>query len=424
MKIQKIKEIVVLFLAICMLVTLLGCNTSNPPEEETQTQTDTDIGIQAPPLSTDTETPPVEENTTIEELLAEHLEDANHFASQQIEKISYIKDAISTSYAYIGEEDTIEQILVANVVKTGDTERELKVATIEFLTSVDIDDILDGNIEVVQITIESESIMTFDAKEEYKKTDSSIETEISNAIKENLGDSAVEISPYQAEDFAPKTVADLVADYPEKVNEVLNATCFDTIIKECVAVNYDKNNIEEAKWILEGDDKITGAGLFLKYKIDDDESSYRYGTIDFANNISLEDFLKAENIKISTAQVDYFFSYFTDVQNTRNDLVNAIFEANGMSKECPEGAVRLFVDEGYFIDSTELGGIGETNKFKVAEITKTGIKQFRILIKYSTSDQEYINNLHNSSNYRVSEYENKEIEFGGYMVDCVLADNS
>ena len=195
-------------------------------------------------------------------------------------------------------------------------------------------------------------------------------------------------------------MAELVEDYEDKVNEILNETCFDALIKKCVTLNYNPDNIISAKWYVEGDKEITGVGLLIHYKTKEKSLSYRYGKLTFINNVSIEDFINKKNLEIQEARNIYGFGYDVDIQNTRDDLVNAIFEANGMSKECPEDALRLFKDDGYDVDA---GGLGESNGFEVVQIENGKITSFYIRIKYSSSDEQYIQKLKDKKAYRVAE---------------------
>jgi len=154
-----------------------------------------------------------EEKTTLEELLSEYSEIANNFASSNIDKISYIDNALSTSFSYkINEDGQITSVVVANVVKTGETTRELKIATIDFSNPIEIQDLIDGNAEETMVVIDSQSVLSFDAKEEYKNEDSIIQTQIDEIIENQLGETKIEIDDYESETFIPTTVAQLVEE--------------------------------------------------------------------------------------------------------------------------------------------------------------------------------------------------------------------
>ena len=79
-----------------------------------------------------------------------------------INQISYIEDALSTAYVYrLSQEGKIESLLVANVVKTGETTRELKISNVNFVGAVEPQDIIDDNLEGLVVAIDSETALTF-----------------------------------------------------------------------------------------------------------------------------------------------------------------------------------------------------------------------------------------------------------------------
>ncbi len=384
-------------------VALSGCFNKPPVDSTTDsntqtTDTSTNTDSQKPPVDTSTDvTPPVKDEITFDEFLEKHPEIAKNFAEEIYSQISYIKDALSTHYSFVEKDGKIEKIIVANVVETGETERQLKIATINIIPAVEIEDIVEDRTDDLTISIEAETVMTFDAKENYiNDTFDVVETEIDKLVEQHLGDQTFTTKEYEKEDFTPQTVEELVKDYPEKVNEILNETCFDALIKKCVTLNYNPDNIISAKWYLEGEKEITGVGLLVNYRTSDGDTSYRYGKAKLIDSVSINDFINKKNIKVESAKREYFFSYIGAQQGTRDDLVNAIFEVNGMSKECPEGAIRLFKDGG-----DQLEDFGQAREFIVVEISAGRIEQFGIRIKKATTDQAYIKALGNKENYRI-----------------------
>ncbi len=356
-----------------------------------------------------------EEKTTLEELLSEYSEIANNFASTNIDKISYIDNALSTSFSYQTNEDgQITSVIVANVVKTGETTRELKIATIDFSNPIEIQDLIDGNVEETMVVIDSQSVLSFDAKEEYKNEDSTIQTQIDEIIENQLGETKIEIADYESETFIPTTVAQLVEEYGDKVNEILNETCFDKISKRCILLDYDVNNIQLAKWVLKGETEILEVGMLIKYKEKSGNVTYIFGRAKFKKDVSIQDFINKDNIEIQKVTRDFSYVHDESVQGTRDELVNSIFEAYGMSKECPEGAIRLFVDNGDTLDNS----VGESHQFIVCEISKDKITKFKIRIKDSSSDNEFINNL-KSGKFAI--YEEEKVDVSGEKVEWSLA---
>ena len=376
---------------------------------------DTDTDIDSGLGSDEVDPPIVDDNTTDNEFFAQYGSAANQFALDMIEQISYGAGALSTTYQYVTNENGVEQIKVAMIVESGETERKLQIATIDFANPVDFDDIVAGETNAVPI-ITTETALTFDAKEEYMKGDSStISQQIAEKIEENLGESSVEVDTYETESFAPTSVADLVADYSDRVNEVLNTKCKQAVVENCFFMGFEEQNIVNAKWILEGENEVTGAKMLIDYKSGGAYQKIIVADIDFAQPISAEDFINLKNIKISNTLLEYGFDYKPSLQGTRDDLVNAIFAANGMSETCPEGAIRLIKDNGYQLDTE----IGETNEFIVVQIDKDEIIQYCIRIKKASSDVDYIAHLNSVEKYKKVEIQHKEIDIEGEEVEYV-----
>ena len=386
-----------------------------PVEDQTSTQTpgeDESSSTKPDPK------PPVEDETsssttqpdqkiTYEEFIEDYKDIANNFALDQIETISYIKDSLSTSYTFKVSGDQITGMLVANVVKTGETERELKVANINFIPAIHVDDIANDTIpDNTAVTIVSDTKYSFDAKDEYIDQTTDIEDKLETIIKAELGDFASHEEQYIQESFAPETVADLVADYGDTVNEVMNKYFINKIAKGIVGNKYDLSKIQDAKWIFKGGDEISDVRFVFTYNGSETKSTQYVGKVTFSTPLKMEHILNPEqNIETLNNICDgmqsystFSFVYTTAEQGTRDALVNAIFEANGMSKECPEGATRLIVDKGYALD----GDIGESNGFQLVQIEDNKITEFTIRIKQSDNDNDYISKLINSSNYQIS----------------------
>ena len=317
----------------------------------------------------------------------------------QIEELSYIEDALSTSYAYRTNGNKIEEIVVANVVKTGDTTRELKIATITFVNPVEMEDVADGTLPDNAITFLYDTEHAFDAKEEFKQgtIDQTCDM-IDDRVAEILGDNMVEVQDYFAESFAPDTVAELLELYPEQVNEVLNECVLPAMGKKIFGNLFDPSKIISMKWYVVGEGEITKIYVLANYH----ETGYlpEYGVGSATLSTSLEDFI-SKNFTVSKYKNEYGFVYNAEIQGTRDDLMNAIFAANGMGEQAPEGAIRLIVDNGYLLSST----LGESHSFIVVEIGKDYIKEFSVAVKASSSDSEYIQKLNNKNDYSLSETE-------------------
>ena len=395
-------------------------NTETDSSTNTETNTDSSQTPDNPELPDDPVTPdvPVEpENTTFEEFMAEHGSMANQFALDQIEQISYNEKALSTSYTFVANENNIEKIIVAQVVAgEGDT-RELKIAEISFANGVDFDDIIAGEGNFIPV-ITSETALTFDAKEEFLKGDSStIEDQIAEEINEALGDNAIQHEEYKPETFTPETVEDLAQMYPEEVNKTLTDRFLVAALKTGRGSSLDAALVHNAKWIMKGGKEVTDVDFVFHYG-DSDSQAYYVINLTFASPLEIEAILNNDdslNDVSSTRTQKYSFGYNVSIQGTRDELMNAIFKANGMSETCPEGAVRLIKDNGAHLD-TEMGQVQD---FIVVEIYNGQINQFGIRIKRETSDIAYINNLKSASKYSKLELERKEINISGEEVEYI-----
>ena len=422
----KFTLLICLSLSHVVIFVLSSCH-----KEEAPSETDTDTGTSSVDSdlnfgneiessfetnsSTDTETPqpsvpevPVE-NTTFQEFMEQHGAVANQFAIDHIEQISYNDNALSTTYTYIANENAVEKIIVAQIVAGEGTTRELKIAEISFNEAVDFDDIVSGEAELMPI-ITSETVLTFDAKEEYKKGEgSTIAEQIADEIAENLGEDAIEIEQYQAETFAPATVEDLVKDYKNEVNTILNNKSMQKIIDSCFVFGFDASNVQSGKWVLEGDKQVTGIKYLVNYHESEQSGVVNLVSLKLSSAVELDDFL-AGDFTVSEANWDYDFYYNPTIQGTRDELMNAIFKANGMSEACPEGAIRLIT-----VGSSGPDALGyQCQRYTVVEIAADGIVEFGISAKLASTDAQYISNIQHGY-YRI--YGEKTADISGEEVE-------
>ena len=351
--------------------------------------------------------------------MAEHITIANQFALDQIEQISYSDKALSTSYSFVANENNLEKIIVAQVVAGEGETRELKIAEISFAGGADFDDIIDGEVEFVPV-ITSETALAFDAKEEFLKGDSStIEDQIAEEINEALGDNAIQHEEYKPETFTPETVEELAQMYPEKVNKTLTDRFLAAVLKKDRFTSLDAALVHNAKWIMKGDKDITDVDIVFHYGDENGKGVYAIN-LKFSSPLTIENVLTNDkNLQsITTTRTQkFFFDYNPSIQGTRDELMNAIFKANGMSETCPEGAVRLIkIADSASID-TEMGY--RTRKVDVVEIGENKIQKFTVCIKdenNNAADVQLINNL-NKGLYRMPE--NISIDISGIKVEYV-----
>ncbi len=388
------------------LFVFVGCgNTPTPNPNPTPTPTPDPTPTPTPtpdptptPTPDPTPTPTPDTSITYQQFIANYPELAREYAESMVDELSYADDVMSTSYAFVAGEDRINQVLLANVVKTGETERELKIATIDLAGGVDVQDIVDGT-DTALIVIESENALTFDAKEEFFKQNSTIRTQIANIITQELGDDAVELAPYVQEEFEPEiqipaTVAELVAQYPDKVNEILNKKCFTLAAETSYTLGFDKSKMQWAKWYVDGTNEITSIQFLMDYNRIPQSGTIASSTLTLNQPISIENFLN-ENFHITAAARDYYRGYDPTIQGTYAPLTNAIFEIYGKPKECPDGVIRLIKDNGSVLPD----GLGECRSFTIVEISDNQIYQNAIHIKYSSDIDAYTKKLSYSDNY-------------------------
>ncbi len=233
-------------------------------------------------------------------------------------------------------------------------------------------------------------------------------------------DQSVTISTenYQLEEFPPENVEEAIKDYNAEITNALDTHFLTQAGKDSFGNSFNPSKLQYHYWDIGDGETISEVkfvGLYDKYQ---DATAYSVLTVTLKKPIVVRELTKqnietifAENAESSYYLQNYFFSYDPAKQNDRNDLVNAIFEAYGMSKECPEGAIRYYIDDGDHLDSVMHA---ETRTFNVVEIHEDKVTEFTIAILDSSTDEEYIQKLTNSSNYRI--YNEKSCEMNGKKV--------
>lgn len=234
----------------------------------------------------------------------------------------------------------------------------------------------------------------------------------------SLGEYQLNVQNYTQEEFAPEKVDDLIEDYNEAITTALEENFFDTITRTCYGRTFDESKLLTSTWDIGNGEEISEIKFISTYATSPTNTMYTIGTIKLDSPIMVNNLTKsninetfAEKTVNATSAMEYLFQYNPQKQNDRNDLVNAIFEAYGMTKEVPEGATRYYIDKGSRVDSALWA---ETHVFQVVEIQDNYVKEFTISIKLSSNDQGYIEKLQDSSNYRV--YSEKSYEMNGQKV--------
>lgn len=239
-----------------------------------------------------------------------------------------------------------------------------------------------------------------------------------------LGDknsTTIQTEKYEQEEFTPENVDEAVNDYSAEIISALDTYFLDIAGKKTLGNSFDKYNLLRGVWDIGEGETISEIKFIADYAKSETSYMYSVGRITLKNPINVKqlnkdniDTIIKESVDGATYARDYSFSYNPTIQGTRDNLVNEIFEAYGMTNECPEGAVRYFVDKGAAV-STELQC--EIRQFKVVEITDSKVTEFSINIKTSTSDEGFIENLGNSNNY--SFYDEKSASMEGTKLESV-----
>lgn len=211
---------------------------------------------------------------------------------------------------------------------------------------------------------------------------------------------------YEQEEFTPENVDEAVNDYSAEITAALDANFLEAAGKKCFGRTFDSTKLTDVTWDIGNGETITEIKMIMNYQTSEQNIYYAIEKITLANAIDVKTITKDNLNEIfetavtgATYSQDYILSYNPEKQNDRNDLVNAIFEAYGMTKECPEGAVRYYIDEGATVDTILQS---EVRMFKVIEITEIGVNEISLMIKNSANDNEYIEKLLDQTNYRIT----------------------
>lgn len=225
-----------------------------------------------------------------------------------------------------------------------------------------------------------------------------------------LGDKesiTINTESYQVEEFAPENIQEAVNDFSAEIKQALDKNCLPTAGKNSFGNSFTTDKLVEYCWDIGNDDTISEVKLIATYNKYSDTTAYSVLKVKLKKSIDVKN-LTEENIASlvseaatnATYSQEYYFSYNPATQGTNDNLVNAIFEAYGMEKECPAGATRYIVDKGAAVDSTLAS---EVREYTVVQIENNKVSEVSIRIKTSSSENEYISKLSNSENYRITE---------------------
>ncbi len=258
-----------------------------------------------------------------------------------------------------------------------------------------------------EINSETESESTTESE-----TESEIESE-SSTETESETESESE-SESESENQNPTTVAEWVEANSNEINAFMNTNYLTTFAKKAVSLGFNADKIQKVEWIFGGEENINSIKLMFTYKPRDTTESIRVVSYNFDEPINGEDFLKtAHSITASELKSDYSFAYNPTIQGTRDDLVNALFNAVGVNEV---GGPRYFKDNG---QTAGINGLGMANSFTVVEVGENQIREYKIYVNVASDDAGYIQKLLNPSEYVVSTLEEKVVDITGASVEYV-----
>lgn len=324
-------------------------------------------------------------------------------------KESYLNDDIATSLANIvGEEGNVKYF------KETDSQKE--------------------NTRTFEIAEETANAINIYSIQVEGTTDNEVLSNIENAVANHtatypLGDKeslTISTQKYEIEKFAPQNVNELVADYSDELTSALDTHFLEKAGKSCFTRTFDASKLLEYSWDLGEGESISQIKFIAYYKLNERDKTFAVSRIDLETPISIKELTKSkiDNALANASEKasltrEYFLSYNPQIQGTRDDLINAIFEAHGYTNECPEGGVRYFIDQGSAVDSILQS---QVNAFKVIQIQNDNVIEFSINIKISAKDEGYIEKLKNKENYKI--YDEKSCEMTGIKIKKVLISES
>ncbi len=196
-----------------------------------------------------------------------------------------------------------------------------------------------------------------------------------------------------------ESIRDLIENYSDVVYSALVDNFLESAGKSAFGSRtFNAENLISVTWDIGTSDTISEIKFVATYSNSDTDYTYGVSSIKLNDTINVKDLNKdniVSTIKNSTATTVRYYTFRFDptIQEGRAELTKAIcdkvFGENA-------SATRFIVDNGYKLDNT----LNEAREFKVVEITNTGIQEISIRIKDASTDEGYIANLENQSNYR------------------------
>lgn len=261
-------------------------------------------------------------------------------------------------------------------------------------------------------------------------------TQTSVSSEHNIDGANIYGSPYVLEDLGPETeqptppdpidpgpdpgdkienVQDLIAKYASTVKIALNDNYLYNMGRQCIGRSFKTEKVLDTQWYINDGESISEIEIVFKYDEINGFVSHIIGKIELSAPINVKNLTKdtiasalAENSSDATYSQAYSFSYNDQMGTQRLELKNAICDKFFGENE---GAIRYIRD----IGSGHNEELKELRQFTVIEITEKGVKEISINIKNSSSDNEYIAKLSDSSKYRT--YNEKSYTISGVKVE-------
>ncbi len=269
--------------------------------------------------------------------------------------------------------------------------------------------------EVLNIDTETNDCVVYKITLPYAQSDeemiallASQEADIEIVSSVDFGSYQISFNEFENEVFEPENVADLVENYSNYVRTALNNHFFAKVTKSCWGRTFEADRLIDPEWkiITNDEGKITGFKFISRYKYSEVDENLKIGVVKLETPLDVTDFT-AENADEIFAQasekadfsMEHALYYLKDNETQRADLMNALFEAYGLSKEMKAGEERYFNDDGL----TFYGNIGQGRQFKLMHKEGDRIVALTIIMKYSENDAEMIELLKNPNNFTIFE---------------------
>lgn len=335
--------------------------------------------------------------------------------------------SVKAENCYLNDKDgdnKVESAAMCYIYCLNETERAVEVANITF-APVNVQDVVDGKVTALNVTVSRNTVFTFDAKEEEKQAQASAllsETKLDGAL---LKSTAYTLETFEEEQppvnpNPPEEPDDPVTVTNAEIISALNENCKIDLVKAVIptsaANNFNENNLSDTIWYLtkDTDGNITKAELAFVYKTSETNAYYTVGELNLSSPISEKDLVDGKLGNFEYNRTIERFNFNPSIQAERADLTNAIcdkvFDAN-------DGTVRYIVDHGNNPGSS----VGLARHFTVMEVRGNTIHQIDIDILQSSNDTEYISKLDNSSAFKT--YSEKEHSISGEEVTIEAKEN-